>query len=185
MRTIKSILVPVDFSDLAAESYQFTLHLAQDLSASVHLLYCMSAAPGLTTHPDFFQNMTEELLKSSEEKLQSFREAGLLKASSNKPPSVTVSVSLHNLEDSISRHSEKGGVDLVVMGTHGVKDAWDRMFGTHTTTVLDKIETPVLVLPAGNTYHPFKSICYATDFRDRDLNNATHLLKVLCKVPNN
>lgn len=79
MNTIKSILVPVDFSDLAANAYQFALRLAEDLSASL----------------------------------------------------------------------------------------------------VGKIETPLLILPAGTEYRPFKSVCFATNFRDRDLKNAIRLNKVL------
>jgi nucleotide-binding universal stress UspA family protein len=178
MNTIDSILVPVDFSDLAAKSYQYALRLASALSASVHLLYRMSSAPGVTTHPDFFQDMTEELLRSAEVTLRAFKEEGIAQSGLSKLPAVTVSVGTLSLRESIRRQSKQRGTDLVLIGTHGVEDAWDRLFGTNAASLVGKIETPLLILPTGTEYHPFKSICFATDFRDRDMKNATQLIKV-------
>lgn len=178
METIKSILVPVDFSDLAAESYDFALQLADELSASVHLLYRMSSAPGLTTRPDFFHNVMEELQKSAEVNLQTFQEEGIARADLKNPPVVTNSVSIASLVESISQESMERGTDLILIGTHGVQDGWDRLFGTNAASLVGKVETPLLILPAGSEYRPFKSVCFATEFRDRDLKNATRLNKV-------
>jgi nucleotide-binding universal stress UspA family protein len=178
MNAIKSILVPVDFSDLAAKSYQFALQLADELSASVHLLYCVSSAPGVTTHPDIFHNVMEELLQSAEVTLGTFKEKGIARVALNNTPIVIGSVRIGSLEDGINRESKEHDIDLVLIGTHGVQDNWDRLFGTHATALSGKVETPVLILPSGTEYRPFKSVCFATDFRDRDLKNATRLIKV-------
>jgi nucleotide-binding universal stress UspA family protein len=177
MNTIKSILVPVDFSDLAAKSYRFALRLAEDLSASVHLLYCMPSVPGVTTHPDLFQNITGELLQSAQGRLRAFQEEGITGTNLKSFPAVTNSISITSLRESISQQEKEDDIDLVLIGTHGVHNTWDRLFGTNAAFLVGEIETPLLILPADTEYQPFKSICFATDFRDRDLKNASSLIK--------
>lgn len=179
MNTIRSILVPVDFSDQAAETYQYALHFADKFSASIHLVYSMPTVPAVTTHPDLFMDMTKELLLIAEGNLQSFQRDGIGRAkySLSKTPIVSGAVSVFGLKESVEKQCKEHNVDLVLMGTHGVQDAWDRLFGTNAAFLAGKIETPLLILPVGTEYHPFKSICFATDFRDRDLKSATLLLK--------
>jgi nucleotide-binding universal stress UspA family protein len=169
----------VDFSDLAAASYQFALQLAEDLSASIHLLYRMSAAPGVTTHPDLFHNIMEELQKSAEVNLKEFQEEGIAQTNLKKPPIVTNSVNIASFRESIIQQGKKHKVDLVLIGTHGVQDGWDRLFGTNAASLVGEIEIPLLILPADTEYRPFKSVCFATDFRDRDLKSAIRLNKAL------
>jgi nucleotide-binding universal stress UspA family protein len=179
MNTIKAILVPVDFTDLAAESYGFALRLAAALSASVHLLYCASPATGLTTDLDTFQNITEALLRSEEETLRRFQQEGISRVGLSNPPVVTSCVSISSFREGIRQQIKEQQADLVLVGTHGVKDSWDRLFGTHAASLIGKVEAPLLLLPPGTMYYPFRSVCFATDFRDRDLKLATQLFKAL------
>lgn len=179
MNAIKSILVPVDFSDLAAESYQYALRLADELSASVHLIYSITTPPGITTHPDFFQHIAEEWYESAEANLQLFQEEGIAQSSLSKLPTVNNFISIADLNKSIKAYCKEQQIDLILIGTHGVRDAWDRLFGTNVISLVEKIDTPVLILPPGTKYRPFKSICFATEFRDRDLKKATDLLQAM------
>lgn len=179
MPAIKSILVPVDFSELAANAYLFALGLADEFSASVHLLYCMSPAPALTTQPDFFQNVTKDLQKSAEANLQKFQETGITRAGLKHRLVVKTSVFIGSLKESIIQQEEQGRIDLVLIGTHGVQGVWDQFFSTNAASLVGNIEIPLLILPAGVAYHPFKSVCFATDLRDRDVKLATQLNQVL------
>jgi nucleotide-binding universal stress UspA family protein len=180
MNAIKKILVPVDFSDLAAKSYQYALRLADEFSASIHLLYSKPSIRGATTHPEIFLEMNGELFLRAQKRLESFQEEGIAKTRGNLVnfPDVTSSVSVLSFKESVRQECEEHNIDLVLIGTHGVNDSWDRLFGTNAAFLVGKVETPMLIIPAGTEYRPFKSICFATDFRDRDLKNATHLLKV-------
>jgi nucleotide-binding universal stress UspA family protein len=180
MKAIKKILVPVDFSELAAKSYQYALQLADELSASIHLLYSKPSTRGVTTHPDIFQEMSGELFLRAKKRLEAFQEEGMASTRANLDdlPDVTRSVSVLSFKESIRQECEEHHIDLILIGTHGVHDSWDRLFGTNAAFLVGKVETPMLIIPSGTDFQPFKSICFATDFRDRDLKNATRLLKV-------
>ncbi|WP_020568859.1 universal stress protein [Neolewinella persica] len=180
MNAVKKILVPVDFSDLAAASYHYALHLADELSAAIHLLYSKPSVRGATTHPEIFQEMNGELFRRAEERLELFREEGIAvtRADLKNLPTVTRAVSILNFKDSIRQESEEHKVDLILIGTHGIHDNWDRLFGTNAASLVGKIETPILIIPNGAEFQPFKSICFATDFGDHDIKKATYLHKV-------
>lgn len=179
MSVIKSVLVPVNFSGLAADAYQFSLHLGAELSATVHLLYCVTPPPGVTTHADMFESILEDLRNSAGQTLAAFREEGIERAKLARLPVVTTSVSVGRLSECIGRTIEQEDVDLVLIGTHGVQNVWDRLFGTNAAFLAKQLEIPLLILPPGTRYRPFRSVCFATDFRDRDLKLATRLNKAL------
>lgn len=179
MSVIKSVLVPVNFSGLAADAYQFSLHLGAELSATVHLLYCVTPPPGVTTHAGMFETILEDLQNSAGQTLAAFREEGIERAKLARPPVVTTSVSVGGLGECMGRTIEQEDVDLVLIGTHGVQNVWDRLFGTNAAFLAKQLEVPLLILPPGTRYRPFRSVCFATDFRDRDLKLATRLNKAL------
>lgn len=179
MPAVKTILVPVDLGELAASAYRFSLRLAEDLSASIHLLYCLSPPPGVTTRPDEVWGIAKELERSAKANLHRFREEGLARAGRHQPPVVSIAVRIGGFRQCIRQESENRKADLVLIGTHGVKDNWNRLFGSNAASLVGKVETPLLIVPAGAVYRPFKSVCFATDFRDRDLSCATRLNKAL------
>lgn len=76
MQTINQILVPTDFSEVAANSYQYALRLASELSASVHVLHCRPSTPAMVGYGNLVSDMTPELYQRAEERINTFVEEG-------------------------------------------------------------------------------------------------------------
>lgn len=181
MSTIKSILVPVDFSKIAANSYSYALQLAGELSASVHLLHCMPPIPAVVGHGAVVVDMTPQLFQQAEERIMAFVNEGkaAVRWQVSHMPEVHSSISSYGLKEGITVYIEEHEVDLIVMGTHGVQDGWDRFWGTNATFLVGKVQPPILVLPATAGFQPLKTVCFTTDLRESSLIGATLLSKAL------
>ena len=181
MQTIKNILVPVDFGKVSANGYQYALRLADELSASVHLLHCMPAIPAVSGHGHVVLETTPFLYQQTEKRIMAFAEAGktAVRWRVSHMPEVHSSVSAFGLKEGISIYLEDHAVDLIVMGTHGVQDGWDRFFGTNATFLVDKVKPPMLIVPTNAEFQPFKSICFATNLLESDLEGGSKVSKAL------
>ncbi len=181
MQTIKNILVPVDFGKVSANAYQYALRLADELSASVHLLHCMPAVPAVVGQGNVVLETSPFLYQHTEERITAFAEAGKTAIGSqvSHMPEVHSSVSAFGLKEGITIYLEDHAVDLIVMGTHGVQDGWDRFFGTNTTFLVGKVRPPMIILPATAKFWPLKTICFATDLHESDLVGGSNVSKAL------
>jgi nucleotide-binding universal stress UspA family protein len=177
MKSIKSLLVPVDHSEISVASYHYALRLAEKLSASVHLLHCIPAVGAVAGHGHMVFDLTVKLQQEAEARLQEFMEAGLekLRPELEQLPEVKCSTSDYGLGEGIIYYAEANDVDLIVAGTHGVSDGWDRLFGTNAAFLAGKVKLPILVLPSETEFRPLSKICFATDLRDGDRDWAVRL----------
>ncbi|SER03641.1 universal stress protein [Neolewinella agarilytica] len=181
MKSIKHILVPVDFGEVSANAYEYALQLAGELSASVHLLHCLPAAPVIPGNGHVVLDTVPQLHQRAKEQIADFAVAGKANArwQVSQMPEVTTSISAFGLKEGITQYVMDHEVGLIVMGTHGVQDAWDRFFGTNATFLVGKVKPPILVLPLNARYQALKTICFATGLRESDLVGAGSLRKAL------
>lgn len=178
MRPIKNILVPIDFSAVAANAFQYALRLADRLDASIDLLYIVPQ-----TGNNFMSlSQTDILVEVGRERIGKFFTENLTATMSQLKyiPAVSTKVETGNLREVISRYATERHSDLVVMGTKGEdNDQVDNLFGSNTSLFVNSAECPVLVIPDGFSFRPLASICYATDLEHTDAFHAGHLLRVL------
>jgi len=181
MKSIKHILVPVDFGEAAANAYNYAMQLAGELSASVHLLHCLPAAPVIPGNGHVVLDTVPQLHQRAKEQIADFAVAGKanVRWQVSAMPEVSTSISAFGLKEGITQYVTDHEVDLIVMGTHGVHDNWDRFFGTNATFLVGKVKPPILILPLNVEFQPLKSICFATDLRESDLVGARSLSKAL------
>ena len=181
MKSIKHILVPVDFGKVAANAYNYAMQLAGELSASVHLLHCLPSAPVMPGNGHVVLDTVSQLHLRAKEQITDFAVAGKanVRWQVSEMPEVSTSVSAFGLKEGVNQYIIDHEVDLIVMGTHGVQDGWDRFFGTNATFLVGKVKPPILILPLNTEFQPLKTICFATDLRESDLVGASGLSKAL------
>lgn len=181
MESIKNILVPVDHSEVSVASYRYALHLADKLSAAVHLLHCVPAVGAVAGNGPMVYDFTTELQEQAKIRLKGFMEKGLeeVRSELGQLPEVKYATSVYGLGEGIVFYAEEHPVDLIVAGTHGVSDGWDRLFGTNATFLVGKVKNPILILPPEAVFRPLGAVCFATDLRDADLSWASRLSKAL------
>jgi len=144
----RSILAPVDFSDLSALALRYAAALASRSAARLALMYANVFSP-----PPYF---TENNLNELERQFRaSFAEAGkgLRRFAETTLGDGAAGVEMHVSEGppahTILRYAAENGVDLIAMGTHGPGGVNRWMMGSVAERVLRGSHVPVLTVRPG------------------------------------
>ncbi len=164
---MKTLLVPVDFSENALRALEYAVDLATRTDAEVVVLHTLertNVLPGL----DNSRNIEEV-----EAKLDT-----LLARVKTENVTVRYIIREGSATNEISKAVEQLGVTLVVMGTGGAKNFTKKMFGTTTESIAKRGLCPVLAIPEGAEIKPIEHIVYAADFENGDQVTAMQLLQL-------
>lgn len=181
MKTFNSILVPVDFSKISANAFRYALRLADRLNAEIHLLYGIPPAASTADAGPFAINLLDDLRKDAVAGMEEFieDEQASVMDQLSKPPLVKSYIKVGDLAVVIQDHIEVENNTLIIMGTHGYQDGWDKLLGTNTTALLGRMPCPMIVIPKDFPYRELNSLCYATDLKHADAFQADNLLTAL------
>jgi len=143
---ISRILVPVDFSPHSELALRYATTLASRLGASVQLLHVvddpMATGPWSSevAIPDLSE-LLKNLIADAERRLEQSRAAvGHLRV----PMATTVRTGYS--AQTITEHATAGGIDLIVMGTHGRSGLAHLFMGSVAESVVRHAPCPVLTL---------------------------------------
>ncbi len=143
MITIKTILVPIDFSDNAEHVMDYAFTIAQPFDA--RLLLCF-VAQLYTDYSDFFipqmpvVSIEEEIDKAAKERMHRFVE------DYGKDIKIEECVLIGNVAHEILNLAEKREVDMIIMGTHGFQGLEKILFGSVAEKVVKMAPCPVLTV---------------------------------------
>ena len=145
MPQIGSILCPVDFSEFSVNAYEYARSLAWHYKATLilqHVLYPLySGLVGYDSNRDSDEKISRQLRAESQKKLQQF--ARLHARHEIRPECVVQDGSVTDLILSLA---EARRVDLIVMGTHGLRGIDRLMLGSVTERILRRARCPVLAV---------------------------------------
>jgi nucleotide-binding universal stress UspA family protein len=143
MITLKTILVPSDFSECSEAALRYGLELARRFDARLHLLHVVQdpltqpwAAEGFSA-PLF--DMVEKWQKDAQARLV----ASIPLADIGR---VTVTSTVAWPYAEILRYANQHGVDLIVMGTHGRSGVSHVLLGSIAEKVVRHAPCPVLTI---------------------------------------
>jgi nucleotide-binding universal stress UspA family protein len=174
---MKTILVPTDFSETAHNATLYAASLADELSGRLQLLHVYSlplSPPGEV--PGALMIDTVELEKDVNERLRT--EATAVKGKTKADVGYR-SVSGFVIEEVIEAES-KDRPDLIVMGIHDEGPVSEFLFGSATTDLLDRLSTPLLIVPTGATFRSPSQVALADDFdKHNDLTIPEAVSKLL------
>lgn len=144
--TIRTILVPTDFSTSADRALAYAVHLADCYEASLQLLHVVdeldSQRYGIAEGEDQAMSLREQVRTEAHERLRTI-------TPDESPIDVETEVSLHlggDVADAIQEYVEDHDVDLVAMGTHGRQGIDRLMLGSVTDAFLRRASCPVLTV---------------------------------------
>lgn len=171
MKTVQRILLPTDFSTVAANAFAYTLGLADDLGAEIQLLHAVYPPVAMAEIPSSHNQLAAQLLENAEENLQAFIKKGLAMVGSSLKNTAVIHqmVEMGGAVPLIKSIAEEGHFDLVIMGTQGADSFWDKLFGTNAAGVLQNAPCPVLVIPDKSQYKNLQLLCFATDLNGHDV----------------
>ena len=166
---MKTILFPTDFSENAIHAVRYGYYLARQIKADIILCNAViipAEAPqaGLVAWP---LEESDMLLKDSTEELVKLKSS--IEKSRNKSdfhPSIRYLNESGMLTDVVNRIIANETVDLVVIGTHGSNGLTTLLLGNHSRSMIDGVNSPLLLIPPAAKLSPVKKIAFATDFKN-------------------
>lgn len=144
MVEIKTILVPVDFSEVAPVLAKWAKGFAKQLNAKVILTYVLE---DLSTYEGIFvdlKTLTElenTLYEGAKKSMEDF-----LKEHFSDFPDVEPVLEKGDVVETILRVAQEKGADMIVIGTHGRKGLDRILFGSVAEGVVKNSPIPVVTL---------------------------------------
>jgi nucleotide-binding universal stress UspA family protein len=166
---MKTILFPTDFSENAKHAIRYGYYLSRQIKADIILCNAViipAEAPqaGLVAWP---MEESDTLLKDSTAelvKLKSFIEKSRNK--SGFQPAISYLNQSGILTDVVNQIIANKKIDLVIIGTHGSSGLTTLLLGNHSRSMIDGVNSPLLLIPPAAKLSPVKKIAFATDFKN-------------------
>ena len=182
MPRFKSILCPIDFSEFSVKAYDYAQSLAWHYKAELLVQHVRYSFPAFYIDASY----KEIRRKLRTDALQKLREFAKRQTRIQVQPQCVVQDG--NASDKILSFAETKGVDLIVMGTHGLRGVDLLMLGSVTERVLRKARCPVLVVrkPAHDFVSPgekadpinIKKIVLCMDFSQHAQGALNHAFSI-------
>jgi nucleotide-binding universal stress UspA family protein len=176
---MKTLLVPTDFSDNAANALDYALGLARHTQGRI-ILFHNSDIPLNYTGTNLFSAgdlalgtdpllpaaalANPELEKIYQDKLQQL--ANQVRQQTGESLAITTQYHWGSLTDNLNAIIGQEKVDLVVMGTRGAASFLDRLIGTTTASVLKEAHQAVLAIPTEARFKIPQKIAFAADLEN-------------------
>ncbi len=165
---MKTILVLTDFSIRAGYAAEFALQIALNTKSDILLCHALELNLTAGSAPEFSWPVADHLLLKKEttvelkEQVKHLKDL-LPKDSEAFKPFITYTTDYGLLAQTAENLISVNQIDLVVMGSHKSTGLARFILGSHTHTVLDKLNCPILLVPESLQFRGIKNITYATD----------------------
>ncbi|MGD9791153.1 MAG: universal stress protein [Phycisphaerales bacterium] len=164
MNSFASILVAIDFSPCSAAALKEAVRIADRNRASLHAVHVV-AVPALLPDPHplvpFPLPTQADLASQAEHTWSTFA------AQHGMPPGVTCEIAIGRPRDLILDCAERVGADLLVLGSHSVRDG-HKGLGPIAAGCVQRARTKVLLVRADHV-GPFRSVVACLDFTDTSM----------------
>ncbi len=190
IKSLRRILVPVDFSGISFNACRFAVSMAEKYRAEVKLVHVYyNPAIDVSPYADHYSyqlklsDSLREIEKSARESMLHLEHKVRMWCIKQKINQVHISGKLLNgfNADEIVKFSEIYRPAIIIMGTRGLTRDNFKAFGQVANKVIDNAIVPVLALPAGSVrnMNDIKAMMYATDFDSSDYNVLNRLVQML------
>ncbi|MBC3541151.1 universal stress protein [Rufibacter sediminis] len=163
---MKTILVPTDFSSIAANAVQYAASLVRQKGGRLLLVHTVDFSTAVSPEGVPLIPFDAQLIEDAEEALQLM--AQNLRAEHGFAFEVETFCLYGPLIPLLNEQVKTQAVDLVVMGTHGESNLLDKLMGTNASSYIKEALCPVLVIPANVPFAPVRHIAYASDFENEE-----------------
>jgi len=143
MISLKTILVPSDFSNCSDEAWQYGLELARRFGASLHVLHVVQDP---VAQPWSVEGLSMPLIEAVEEWQKQARARLDAAVPDADRPRVTVAVTVGTPYAEILAYAEAHVADLIVMGTHGRGGMTHMLLGSIAERIVRRAPCPVLTV---------------------------------------
>ncbi|MFA5619505.1 MAG: universal stress protein [Weeksellaceae bacterium] len=162
---MKHILVPTDFSKAAENALDFALQTAKIIPSKITLLHSFEVEDNkYTDYMGVNREFNKDMIFEANVKLNEVK----IHAQENFDVPIEVEVSTLNLNDAINITAKQKKVDLVVMGTLGRTGLIEKLWGSHTSSLIGKAMVPIMAIPIDFKWKQPKHMLLATKKFERN-----------------
>lgn len=183
MKNIKKILVPTDFSETAGNAFRYALWFADYYNAEIEIVHVVFPEVEAMDLPVMVAQTAKIRVDLAKEIMKSFVENGLVKAQAGyqfqNTPKINSEVQIGSAASVIAELAEHDDIDLIIMGTHGEHNAFDKTFGSVTSNTMNRVDCPLLAIPDNFTHDELSILIYATDLSEATPYQIWETCKVL------
>lgn len=159
---MKTILVPTDFSDVARNAIDFGIEIAK-ISKAKLVLFNVYNMPLLTASGSTIIT-SSDMEKHAMDGLKKIEKGIYLKHGNTVR--VECKCSKGFPVDEIKYYTEEHETDLIVMGMEGTDYLTEKLFGSITTSLINKAKCPILVIGKHIKFKGIKRIALASDLKE-------------------
>jgi nucleotide-binding universal stress UspA family protein len=176
---MKTILVPVDFSENADKALEAAKQIAAKTGAKLLIMYVYQPYVGDYMTPEsivtapIYQQLEDEYRIKLNQRVSSAQQEGYR---------VDAIWETGAVEAAVLKQAKENATDLIVVGRTGHGTFFDRLIGSAATGIALQAHCPVLIIPPSNEAIRFHQLVYATqlEFDEKDiLNDVIALTKLL------
>ncbi len=188
MKSIRRILVPVDFSFHSENAAYYALQLATELKSDIKLLNAyldpLSTPQSYLESYAYQLNLDQVITEIEEETNQGLdamahRLKEIIKKRKIKDVNVSYDLVKGNSVDAILNYTEEFKSGIIVMGTRGAELGGIKSFGSVTADIIRKANVPVIAVPKGYDAYEQKlpkRVLYASNFDETDYSALRRLV---------
>lgn len=161
-QTMRTIIVPTDFSATAGNAVEYAARLAMTMNARLMLFHVYNINIG---YPEVYPiSNVQEMQEYYEQEINTLRDK-LLESTQNRIR-ITTQVSLGFFFEQLKELCEEEEPYMVIMGSQGATAAEYIFFGGNTVRALKHLRWPVIAVPPGVTFNGIKKIGLACDMEE-------------------
>ena len=179
---MKTILVPVDFSEHAEYALEVAAELAAKYGSEIIVLHMLGLTEAfLTRDEDQEVAAAHYYMKLAKKRFNQFLDKPYLKGLK-----IREMVQNYKIFSEVNQVAREQKADLIVMGSHGAGGFNELFVGSNTEKVVRSSDIPVLVIKVRRKGFGPKKVVLATDFNIEGVKAYQNLRKLLnlwdCKV---
>ena len=164
--SMKTILVPTDFSKNALHALQYAQELFKCERACFFVIHAYGEevyGAYKTVAKEKIDELKEERKAQTQKKLDQMVNS-VIGEPSNPLHNFETVASFDSLVDAVNDFVDEMNIDLVIMGTKGETSDHNTTFGSYTIEVFKYVKCPVMAIPEDFEYRQPNAILFPTDY---------------------
>jgi len=164
--SLKAILLPTDFSTNSLNAIEYAMEIFKTEPCEFYLINIQKASSfvsddlmTMSSSATIYQTLIDAARKSIKNIIIKVE-----KKYANNLHQFHSIVDYDNFIDGINQICEARHIDLIVMGTKGASGAEKVIFGSNTVRVMQRCNTPVLVIPNGCIFEGLERIAFTSNY---------------------
>jgi nucleotide-binding universal stress UspA family protein len=156
---MKTIIVPVDFSQQSEYALEVASSIAKKHGAGIIVLHMLELNYAMISSSEAYHpEQTVFLLKAAEKRLADFLDKNYL-----KDVKVTPVIKHYKVFSEVNEIAKKHNADLIVMGSHGTDGLEEIFIGSNAERVVRNSDIPVIVVKKHRPDYKIENFVFACD----------------------